>query len=110
MLLLRYLLSFGLASLTVALPALTLDNAAEMYETHTWEDDKGIEQRSTNVISKDLHETIIYYSEYATAAYCPPQTGGKLGGKVACEPAKTCGRVEKSDTKIYSSWIALGNK
>jgi hypothetical protein len=102
--LLHCLISFGLASFCLALPTLDLENAAEVYKTDTLNDENGVEKRYTQVISKDIHDELIYYSEYAAAAYCPPQQG-KTGDKVACSPAQTCGRVEKSDTKIYSSWL-----
>jgi hypothetical protein len=97
-------MSFGLASFSLALPTLNLENAAEVYRTDTFIDENGNERQSTQVISKELHEDLIYYSEYAAAAYCPPQQG-KTGDKVSCNPAQTCGRVEKSDTKIYSTWL-----
>jgi hypothetical protein len=102
--LLQYLISAGLATFALALPTLNLENAAEVYRTDIFTDKNGFERRSTHVISKETHEDLIYYSEYAAAAYCPPQQN-KTGGKVACSPAQTCERVEKSNTKIYSTWI-----
>jgi len=102
--LLPCLISFGLASLSFALPTLNLENAAEVYRTDIFHDENGVEKRSTQVIAKEVHEDLIYYSEYAAAAYCPPQQA-QIGRKVTCNPAKTCGRVEQSDTKIYSTWL-----
>jgi hypothetical protein len=105
--LLRYFFYFGLVSLVLGLPTPenVETNEPGVYVTDTYTDHNGIERRSTKAISKELHERLIYWSEYSAAAYCPPQQE-KTGGKVACQPAKTCLRVEASNTKIYSTWIA----
>lgn len=91
LLLLHHLLSLALVSLALGLPTITLENAAEVYVTHTTDDD-GIERRSTQVIDKGLHQKLIYYSEYAAAAYCPPQQG-KIGGKVCATLFNTRGLI-----------------
>jgi len=109
--LLRSFVSLGLASFSLALPVTeNADTSAPgVYVTDTYTDQHGVEKRATKAISTELHERLIYYSEYATAAYCPPQQAKSGGGKVTCQPAKTCGRVEKANTKIYNTWLNFGN-
>jgi len=117
--LLRGLFVLGLASGILALPTVDdVDGSVPgVYVTDSYTDHLGVEKRSTKAISSELHERLIYYSEYATAAYCPTQqgkaaSGGKGGGsgaKITCQPSKTCPRVEKSDTKIYTTWLDSGN-
>jgi len=60
----------------------------------------------SDAIPKDQLETLIYYSEWSAAAYCGPQLSNKTGGKVSCGSAGTCPRVEKSKTKIHSTWYS----
>jgi hypothetical protein len=106
--LLRELFVLGLAPIILALPTLVdIDGSVPgIYVTDTYTDHLGNEKRSTSTISSELHQKLIYYSEYATAAYCPTQQKGGGGTtKVTCQPSKTCGRVEKSDTKIYTTWL-----
>jgi len=108
--LLRHFLSLGLVSHCLALPSPEEVDTSKpgIYVTDTYTDEHGIEKRSTKAIDKNLHETLVYYSEYTAAAYCSPQQG-KIGGKVNCQGAngaKTCLRVEKSETKVHSAWIA----
>ena len=103
--LVRSLFYFGLATLSLALPVIE-NTDTDLHGTNSTDtsiEEHNINRRSASAINKALHERLIYYSEYAAAAYCKPQqaTGG---GKVACAPAKTCGRVEKSDTKVYTTW------
>src|ERR1700750_2704246 len=103
--LLHSLVVLGLTSLSLALPTAERINGTEsgVYELESYTDDFGVEKRATAAgISQELHQRLIYWSEWATAAYCPPQQG-KGGGKVSCEPTKTCTRVEKSDTKVYNT-------
>jgi hypothetical protein len=106
--LLHNFLSIGLASLCLALPASEEIDTSKpgIYRTDTYTDQHGIERRSTKAIDRELHERLIYYSEYTAAAYCAHQQG-KPGEKVTCsaDGAKTCGRVEKSDTKVLSAWV-----
>jgi hypothetical protein len=102
--LLRSLVVLGLASFSLALPTSGKNGTeSDVYTLDSYTDDAGVEKRAA-AITSELHERLIYWSEWATAAYCPPQQG-KGGGKVTCDPAKTCGRVEKSNTKIYTTWL-----
>lgn len=101
------LLCLGLASFSFAFPVTenAVDNTFRVFVTDTETDSNGIERRTTAAVDKAVHDRLVYYSEYAAAAYCPPQQAKEGGGKVACSPAKTCGRVEQSDTKIYTTWL-----
>jgi hypothetical protein len=104
--LVRSLFCFGLASLSLALPAIEIADTdivhANAIDTST--EEHVVDRRSASAIDKPLHDRLIYYSEYAAAAYCKLQQA-EGGGKVTCAPAKTCGHVEKSDTKVYNTWL-----
>jgi hypothetical protein len=104
----RSLFSLGLASIALALPVTEdVDTSAPgVYVTDTYTDHNGVERRSTQVISKQIHEKLIYYSEYNAAAYCPGQQDAKfVKQKITCGKYKTCDRVEKSNTTIYTTWL-----
>jgi hypothetical protein len=104
----RSILSLGLASISLALPVVEdVDTTVPgMYVTDTFTDEHGIERRSTQAVSKEIHEKLIYYSEYAGAAYCPKQQGAG-GNAIKCAPdgPKTCPHVEQSKTKVYNTWL-----
>lgn len=104
--LLRCLFVLRLASFILAFPiSEDIDGSTPgVYVTDTYTDHLGIERRSTKAIQPELHERLIYYSEHATSAYCSQQQG-KVGGKISCQPSKTCSRVEKSNTKLYTTWL-----
>jgi hypothetical protein len=108
----RSLFSLGLASIALALPVTEdVDTSAPgVYVTDTYTDHNGVERRSTQVISKQIHEKLIYYSEYNAAAYCPGQQDAKfVKQKITCGKYKTCDRVEKSNTTIYTTWLNQGS-
>ncbi|KAF1810920.1 alpha/beta-hydrolase, partial [Eremomyces bilateralis CBS 781.70] len=58
-------------------------------------------------ISSELHDRLVYYSEWATAAYCSPQQG-ETGGKVSCQTSKTC-VVAPVSLKTLTCWFSIGN-
>jgi len=112
----RYAVLFGLATILSAFPAVpepeayadSLSSGSGVFKTDTYVDNNGVEKRSTQAISRELLDTLIYWSEWTAAAYCGPQQGAP-GGKVTCGTYKVCERVEKSKTKVYTTWIGVGN-
>ncbi|KAF2667983.1 hypothetical protein BT63DRAFT_457286 [Microthyrium microscopicum] len=68
---------------------------------------RGVDGQFAGTVTDEMVDDFRYWSEYTAAAYCAPQQSGK-GGKINCAGYGSCPNLEKSSTKVYSTWYQLG--